>query len=467
MTAPASPALRLGSPSIGAISVLAGATGTLESVVSPTLPLLQRELSIDPAQGALLSIAMLITGALTAPIAGVLGDRHGGKRVLIWLMAVVSAGGLVSALAPNLPVLLAGQVLEGAMVGAMPLSFILVRKLCPEDKSPVAIGVISGFFVGGGMLGTLVAGPIAEGLSRHWMFALPTFAIIVASLLVYKLVPDDEPSRNDAKIDWPGVVLLSGIVLTFMAGLAAAPDMGSQPLLLVGVVVCLAAFVTAWTVVERRAASPMFDLRMLAKPAVWRSYAITFAVCIGAALSIFLVPQLFAVSGDGYGFDASSTDIGRYLLPAAAMAAISGPLSGLGVRRFGSTAVVAAGVVIMTTSLVGMAFFHTEIWHLVVGKALISLANGACITALVIKTATAVDQGTTGTATSLVLVIRVLGFATGAQLGGAVLTAGTPDGSDIPAESAYVTALIIAGVVTTLSLLAVRNMNKGATNESR
>jgi predicted MFS family arabinose efflux permease len=467
MTAPASPALRLGSPSIGAISVLAGATGTLESVVSPTLPLLQRELSIDPAQGALLSIAMLITGALTAPIAGVLGDRHGGKRVLIWLMAVVSAGGLVSALAPNLPVLLAGQVLEGAMVGAMPLSFILVRKLCPEDKSPVAIGVISGFFVGGGMLGTLVAGPIAEGLSRHWMFALPTFAIIVASLLVYKLVPDDEPSRKDAKIDWPGVVLLSGIVLTFMAGLAAAPDMGSQPLLLVGVVVCLAAFVTAWTVVERRAASPMFDLRMLAKPAVWRSYAITFAVCIGAALSIFLVPQLFAVSGDGYGFDASSTDIGRYLLPAAAMAAISGPLSGLGVRRFGSTAVVAAGVVIMTTSLVGMAFFHTEIWHLVVGKALISLANGACITALVIKTATAVDQGTTGTATSLVLVIRVLGFATGAQLGGAVLTAGTPDGSDIPAESAYVTALIIAGVVTTLSLLAVRNMNKGATNESR
>lgn len=467
MTAPASPALRLGTPSISAISVLAGATGTLESLVSPTLPLLQRELSIDPAQGALLSIAMLITGALTAPIAGVLGDRHGGKRVLIWLMVVVSAGGLVSTLAPNLPVLLAGQVLEGAMVGAMPLSFILVRKLCPEGKSPVAIGVISGFFVGGGMLGTLVAGPIAEGLSRHWMFALPTFAIILASFLVYKLVPDDEPSRKDAKIDWPGVVLLSGIVLTFMAGLAAAPDMGSQPLLLVGVVVCLAAFVTGWTVVERRAASPMFDLRMLARPAVWRSYVITFAVCIGAALSIFLVPQLFAVSGDGYGFDAGPTDIGRYLLPAAAMAAISGPLSGLGVRRFGSTAVVAAGVVIMTTSLVGMAFFHTEIWHLVVGKALISLANGACITALVIKTATAVDQGTTGTATSLVLVVRVLGFATGAQLGGAVLTAGTPGGSDIPAESAYVTALVIAGVVTTLSLLAVRNMNKGATNESR
>ncbi|MDY7086630.1 MAG: MFS transporter [Actinomycetota bacterium] len=465
MTAHTAPPIRIvGNSAVAAVGILAGALGTLESVVSPTLPLLQRELSIDPAQGALLSIAMLITGALTAPIAGVLGDRHGGKRVLLWLMVVVTAGGLVSSLAPNLPVLLLGQGLEGAMVGAMPLSFILMRKLLPADRSPVAIGVVSGFFVGGGMLGTLIAGPIAEGLSWHWMFAIPTMAIVAATVLVHRLLPDDQPSRADARIDWPGMLLLSGIVLTFMAGLATAPDMGSQPLLLVGVVVLLAVFVTGWVAVERRAAAPMFDLRLLARPAIWRSYVVTFATCVGAALSIYLVAQLFAVSGDGYGFGASPTDIGRYLLPAAVMAAISGPLGGLGVRRFGSTAVVAVGIVLMTAGLIGMALVHTEVWHLVVGKALISLANGACITALVIKTATSVDQGNTGTATSMVLVIRVLGFATGAQIGGAVLTAGTPAGSDIPAESAYVTALVIAGVVTTLSLLALRTMSKGARN---
>jgi MFS family permease len=461
MTAPLAPPLRVGKSAVGVVSILAGAIGTLESVVSPTLPLLQRELSISPAQGALLSIAMLVTGALTAPIAGVLGDRHGGKRVMIWLMVVVSAGGLVSSLAPNLPVLLLGQVLEGAMVGAMPLSFILMRKLLPTEESPVAIGVVSGFFVGGGMLGTLIAGPIAEGLSWHWMFAIPTLAVVVATVFVHRVLPDDQPTRSDARIDWPGVALLSGIVLTLMFGLATAPDMGAQPLLLVVAVVLLAAFVTGWIAVERRAASPMFDLRLLARPAIWRSYVLTFALCVGAALSIYLVPQLFAVSGDGYGFGASSTDIGRYLLPAAAMAAISGPLGGLGTRRFGSTAVVAIGIGVMSAGLIGMAFIHTEVWHLVVGKALISLANGVCITALVIKTATSVDHGNTGTATSLVLVIRVLGFATGAQIGGAVLTAGTPAGSDVPAESAYVAAFVIASVVTALSLFVVRSTNKG------
>ena len=48
------------------------------------------------------------------------------------------------------------------------------------------------------------------------------------------------------------------------------------------------------------------------------------------------------------------------------------------------------------------------------------------------------------------------------MLGGALLAAGTPSGSDVPAESAYITGFVIAGVVTALSLLVTRTMNKGA-----
>lgn len=453
--------VRVGKAAVGALGMLAVATGALESVVTPTLPLLQRELSISPAQGALLSITMLITGALVTPVAGNLGDRYGGKRVMLRLMAVVSAGGLVSALAPNLPVLLLGQVLEGAMVGAMPLSFILVRKHLSTGQSQVAIGVVSGLFVGGGMLGTLMAGPVAEGLSRHWMFAIPTMAIVVATLFVHRLMPDDPPTRSDAGIDWPGLVLLSGILLTLMLGLSVAPELGGRPLVLGALLALLALLVTGWISVERRSPSPMVDLRMVAKQAIWSSYAITFAVCVGTAVSMFLVPQLFAASADGYGFGASSTDIGRYLLPGAVAGAVSGPLGGAAARRFGSTAVVTTGVGTMTATLLALAFLHTEVWHLVVGKALVALASGVCITAMVVKAATSVEHGNTGTATSLVLVTRVIGFAAGAQVSGAFLAAGTRPGADDPAESAFVTGFVIAGAVTALSLLAVRTMSKG------
>jgi MFS family permease len=111
--------VRIGKQSIAALGLLALALGTLQSVVEPALPLLQRELGVSPAEGALVSNALLITGAVVTPVAGKLGDRYGGRRVLVWLMAVVSAGGLLASLAPNLPVLLFGQVLQGVMVGAL------------------------------------------------------------------------------------------------------------------------------------------------------------------------------------------------------------------------------------------------------------------------------------------------------------------------------------------------------------
>ncbi|GGZ30211.1 MFS transporter [Streptomyces poonensis] len=462
MTTTLAPPVRIGKAAVGTLGLLAVATGALESVVTPTLPLLQRELHMSPAEGALLSIVLLITGALVTPVAGKLGDRYGGKRVLVRLMAVVCAGGLVSALAPNLPVLLLGQVLQGAMVGALPLSFILVRAHLPAGESKVAIGVVSGLFVGGGMAGTLSAGPVAEGLSRHWMFALPTIAVIGATLLVNRLMPHDPPGRSDdAGTDWPGLVLLSGTLVTLMLVLALAPDIGSRPLVLGALVVVLAAFVTGWTAVERRAASPMVDLRMLARPAVWKSCVLTFVICVGTSVAVYLVPQLLAAPADAYGFGADATEIGFYLLPGAVAATLAGPVSGIGARRFGSRAVVTAGIVLMAAALLALAAVHTEVWHLVVGKAMISLANGLCVTAMVTGTATSVDRGDTGIATGLVLVTRVLGYAVGAQAGGALLTAATPSGSDVPAESAFVTGFVIAGTVTALSLLVARTMSKG------
>ncbi|MFE9610111.1 MFS transporter [Streptomyces sp. NPDC006012] len=462
MTAALAPPVRVGKAAVGALGLLALSTGALESVVTPTLPLLQRELDLSPAEGALLSIVLLIAGALVTPLAGKFGDRYGGKRVLIRLMAVVSAGGLVSALAPNLPVLLLGQVLQGAMVGALPLSFIVVRKHLTAGESKVAIGVVSGLFVGGGMAGTLSAGPVAEMLSRHWMFALPTIAVIGATLLVNRAMPADPPGRShDAGIDWPGLLLLSGTLVTLMLVLALAPDLGSQPLLLGALIVALAAFVTGWVAVERRAAAPMIDLRMLARPAIWKACVLTFVICLGTSMAVFLVPQLFDARGDGYGFGAGATDIGFFLLPGAVAATLAGPLGGIGDRRFGSRAVVDTGVVMMAVSLLTLAAVHTEVWHLVVAKALIALANGLCVTAMMTSTATAVDPDDTGIATSLILVSRVLGYAVGGQLGGALLSAATPPGSQTAAESAYVTGFVMAGTVTALALLVTRTMNKG------
>ncbi|MFD5388025.1 MFS transporter [Streptomyces sp. NPDC127074] len=447
--------VRIGRLSIGALGILALALGTLQSVVEPALPQLQRELGVSPSEGALIGNTLLITGAVITPVAGKLGDRFGGKRVLVWLMAVVSAGGLLASLAPDLPVLLLGQILQGVMVGALPLSFILVRKNLPARESQVAIGVVMALFTGGGMVGTLIAGPLSEKLSWHWMFALPTIAIIATTLVLMRLMPHDPPIASDDRIDWPGVALLSGTLLVFMIGLVRVMGDGLPPLAVVALILLVAALATAWVTVERRAASPMVDLRMLAKPAMWHSSVLTLVVTTSFGMVAFLLPQMFAIPADGYGFGLSTTDIGLLLLPGAIAGAVSDSVGGVVARRFGLRAVLVGGAVVTTATAIALASLHTAEWQLVVAKALAAIAAGVASTALLTRAAAAVDTGDTGIATSLLVVTRVIGVALGSQVGGAILDSGADSKTGLPTESAFVTGFVTAGLVAALALLIV------------
>jgi MFS family permease len=218
--------------------------------------------------------------------------------------------------------------------------------------------------------------------------------------------------------------------------------------------------VTGFVLVERRASAPMIDLTMLARPGMRIACVLTLVICTGTSVTVYLVPQLFAVSGDGYGFGASPTTIGQFLLPSLITASAGGPIAGLAVRRFGWRPVVVAGIVVLTVSLFGLASTHSEVWHLVVGKALIALAGSISLTALITGTAASVDEGDTGIATSLVLVARIIGFTVGFQVGGALLTAGADPVSGVPAESGFVLGFLVAGVVTALSLLVILGANR-------
>ncbi|CAM5605084.1 Putative transport protein HsrA OS=Streptomyces griseorubiginosus OX=67304 GN=hsrA PE=4 SV=1 [Streptomyces griseorubiginosus] len=460
-TAVVSPA-RTGRLPLGALGILALALGALQSVVEPALPLLQRELGVSPGEGALIGNSLLVTGAVVAPVAGKLGDRYGGKRVLVLLMAVVSAGGLSAALAPNLPVLLLGQVLQGVMVGALPLSFILMRKHLPAGTSQTAIGLVVALFTGGGMVGILFAGPIAQGLSWHWMFALPTIAVVAATSVVALLLPHDPPVPSDDGIDWPGVLLLSGTLLVFMIGLVTVTGTGGLPPLATGALaVVVAALACGWVVVERRAASPMVDLRMLAKPGMWHSVVFTFVITTASGMVLFLLPQLFAVSADGYGFGAGTTDIGLFLLPGAVAGALSDAVGGIAARRFGPRAVVMAGTVVTAATMIALASLHSAEWQLVLAKVLTAFAAGVGTTALLAGTANAIGTKDIGIATSLLVVTRVIGVALGAQIAAAILDAGAASVTGLPSESAFVTGFTVTGLVAALSLLFVHITKKG------
>ena len=92
-----------------AVLALAGtAFALLQSVVVPALPDIERALGAGSAGGTWVLTANLLATAVLTPVLGRLGDMHGKDRILTGVMTVLGAGTLVCALAPSLPVMLAG-----------------------------------------------------------------------------------------------------------------------------------------------------------------------------------------------------------------------------------------------------------------------------------------------------------------------------------------------------------------------
>jgi MFS family permease len=235
---------------------------------------------------------------------------------------------------------------------------------------------------------------------------------------------------------------------------------GVPPLAVGGIVLVVAALAAAWVAVERRAVSPMVELRMLTAPAMWSAAVLTTAIAAISAMLQTYVPKLFEVSGAGYGLGLDTTDIGLFMMPASIAGVLAGSVGGLAVQRYGARAVATTGAVATAAILVAVAALHDTVWQLVVARALAAFVGGLITTALLASTATAVAAKDTGIATSLLVVIRLIGAVAGGQAAGSVLDAGNDPASGIPAESAFVTGFLVAALVAALSLLVVRHLKK-------
>ncbi|MEU6676592.1 MFS transporter [Streptomyces sp. NPDC046853] len=455
------------------LAVLAVAVGALENVPIPVLPLLQRELSLTAAQAALLTTTLVLSGSVTGPITAKLADLFGGRRMLLVMTWIIVAGAGVSAFADSLPVMLVGQTLQGIGVGILPVAFTLVREYVQERMS-LAVGLVTGPFIAGTGLGIVAAGPIADAMSRRWVFLLPT--LVVAALAVaaqFALPRRSAPGlrrQGRETLDWPGALLLALALGALTFNLSRIPRTGwlsTESLTLFAVTLVSGA---CWVAVERRAATPLIDLRLLGRRGVWSSVVVAGVVGAGSAVPAYLFPQLLAMPSEaaGFGFTASTSQVSLYLFPAYLCAMFVGPLSGQLVRWFGSRLVVAGALVVTAAGLLFAALWHSAPWHVVLSLIVaVGIGVGAAGTALYVGTIASVDPSDTGVATSVNMVARGIGAAIGVQISAAVLSTGTNPLTQLPTENSFRFGFLLAAILALLPLAIVAFMPGRAPAPSR
>ena len=165
---------------------------TFAQLYSPqaVLPLIAGSLHIGAADAALTISASTVGLAVGVIPWSTLADRIGRVKAMTISVGVATTVGLLVPFAPTYESLLAGRFLEGLFVGGVPA--IAVAYLT-EEIDPVHAARAAGTFVAGttigGLLGRLVASPVAE--LAGWRGGVFTVGVLCgcAALAFVKLAP--------------------------------------------------------------------------------------------------------------------------------------------------------------------------------------------------------------------------------------------------------------------------------------
>jgi YNFM family putative membrane transporter len=229
---------------------------TFAQLYSPqaALPLIARDLHIGAADAALLVSAATIGLAVGVIPWSVVADRIGRIRAMTIAVSSATVFGLLVPFAATFPLLLTGRFLEGAMVGGVPA--IAIAYLSEEIDSQHAARAAGTYVAGtsiGGLLGRLVAGPVAE--LANWRIGIFAVAVLcaVAAALFIGLVPKPQ-GFVPRRLHGPGTQ--SGLMHRLAVNLRSVRMLAlyAQALLLMG------GFVALYNYLGFRLSGPPFTL---------------------------------------------------------------------------------------------------------------------------------------------------------------------------------------------------------------
>ncbi len=408
----------------------------LQSMVNPVLPTIERALDTDQRTVTWVLTAYLLSASVFTPIVGRIGDKVGKERMLVAALAALSVGSLIAALAPSIGVLIFARVIQGIGGGVLPLTFGIIRDVFPRRKVAGAIGTAAALLAVGGGMGLVIAGPIVEALSYHWLFWLPMIMTLAATAAAALFVPRSV-NRTPGRINLLTAALLSAWLVCLLLGVSQGRSWGWTSGRVVGLLAAAAVVCAVWVRTEARSDAPLIDMTMMRVPAVWTTNLASLLVGF-AMYSVFaFLPQFLQTpTSTGYGFGLTVTQSGLVLLPQSVTLFAAGLMSGRLAARYGSKRMLVLGTGLTSVALLGLSLAHEQLWQVLASVVLMGFAIGLAFAAMSNLVVESVPSAQTGVASGMNANIRTVGGALGGAIVASVITAGArADG--LPVEAGY------------------------------
>ena len=364
--------------------VWAAAVSIMSQLTMTTcLPSILVDFGMSTEQGQWLTTSYMLALGVMVPCSGFATARFPSRRLFLAANLVFLVG-LLGALAPNFPALVAVRCVQGLAAGVfIPLMQIVAFRLFPPQRRGFAMGVVAVALATGPALGPLVAGVCTDVWGWRAVF-LGVALLTCASIATYPVIhvlddpvercPFDVVSLLMLAVGFAGLIvgasnlsLLGGLASGEADVLAAALARCAAPL--VAGVAALALFARR----QRRLEYPLLDLTPF-RDARFVAGSLACMVLFGTLINTEVFMSVYIQNDQGF----SPTVAALCLLPGAVVSAGLSPFTGRALDRRGPLglacvgfALVLAGAVL--SACVGQA---APLWFSVIAFVLRCAGNG-------------------------------------------------------------------------------------------
>lgn len=182
------------------------------TIIVTAIPVIAKDLLVDPIQLKLAIMIYLLTLGLLIPISGWMAERFGSKRIFLSAIFIFVLGSIFCGCSNHLWQLLLGRVIQG-VGGAMmlPVANLVVLHAVPKDQLTKVIGYITIPGILGPLLGPFLGGLIVTYFNWRMIFFVNVPIGLFGLLFAQKHMSEYLTQHKDA-FDWLGFFLFGTAV---------------------------------------------------------------------------------------------------------------------------------------------------------------------------------------------------------------------------------------------------------------
>jgi len=416
------------------------------TALSVAIPRIESELDTDlnTAQWVIDGYA-LVFGVLIVT-GGRLADLFGRKRIFMIGAALFATFSVLGGLSLNIETLIALRMLMG-VGGAMmwPAILGMTYAILPEDKAGLGGGLILGTAGLGNAFGPMLGGFLTDVASWRWVFFVNLPIAVFAMLVTARQVKESVVDTSVRTIDYAGVAILTGGVVSILVALDEGTTRGFDDPLILGLFAVGAALLTGFFLVERRQGEGALVPNDVLSNRVFAAACLAVLIMSAIFFSALLYLPQFTTKILGY----SALRAGVALLPMMGVFAITSFIAGSLYARLGARLMVSLGAGILAIGMFLLSRVDPSSTYaaLVPGMVVLGIGVGLFYSSITTCAVTALDPSRSSLAGGIVYMCQIAGGAVGLGLNTAIATSASNLADGIGNAFLLDALLALAGLV--------------------